>query len=87
VIVVMGDHSWRTSFVWAGGPGWTAEDAAASHGGEFDPRPAYLVKLANQHVAERIDKPFAAIRTRTLFDAMLQNRIRTPEELARWARQ
>lgn len=87
VIVVMGDHSWRTSFVWAGGPGWTAEDAAASHGGEFDPRPAYLVKLANQHVAERIDKPFAAIRTRTLFDAMLQNRIRTQEELARWAQQ
>ena len=86
VIVVMGDHSWRTSFVWAGKAGWTAEDAAASHGGKFDPRPAYLVKLANQHVADRVDQPFAAVRTRALFDAVLQNRIRTPEELEEWAR-
>jgi hypothetical protein len=86
-VVVMGDHSWRTSFVWENSPGWTAEDEAASHGGQFDSRPAYIVKLPNQQVGERIDVSFAAVRTRALFDALLQNRVRTPEELRQWVGQ
>jgi hypothetical protein len=42
-LIVMGDHSWRTSFVWSTSAFWTDEDAAASHNGEFDDRPAYIV--------------------------------------------
>jgi hypothetical protein len=86
-VVVMGDHSWRTSFVWKNSAGWTAEDEAASHGGQFDSRPAYIVKLPNQQTGERMDASFGAIRTRAMFDAMMQNRLRTPEALEQWARQ
>lgn len=86
-VVVMGDHSWRTSFVWKDSVGWTAEDEAASHGGQFDSRPGYIVKLPNQQVGGRIDASFAAVRTRALFDALLQNRVRTPEELRQWVSQ
>jgi hypothetical protein len=42
-IVIIGDHSWRTKLVWVGSPEWTAEDQAASNGGEYDDRPAYIV--------------------------------------------
>ncbi len=47
-IVVMGDHSWRTELLWGGSSQWTKEEEIASHGGEFDDRPAYVVKLPNQ---------------------------------------
>jgi hypothetical protein len=83
----MGDHSWRTSFVWSTSPFWTDEDAAASHNGEFDDRPAYIVKLANQQTAGRIDQPFAAIHTRALLDALLQNRLHTAADLQAWVAQ
>lgn len=85
-IVVMGDHSWRTSFIWAKSAGWSAEDRAASHGGQFDDRPAYIVKLPNEHTGERIDTSFAAIHTRAMFDAMLQGRLEKPDELKAWVR-
>ncbi|MES2393576.1 MAG: sulfatase-like hydrolase/transferase, partial [Acidobacteriota bacterium] len=53
-VLVMGDHGWRTTLVWKSVAGWTAEDEAAS-GGRFDPRPAYIVKLAGQTEGARID--------------------------------
>ncbi|GGA77126.1 hypothetical protein GCM10011507_30530 [Edaphobacter acidisoli] len=83
-VVVMGDHSWRTKLIWANSDGWLAEDQAASHGGKFDSRPAYLVKLPNEHGSARIDTPFAAVRTRAMFDAMLQGRVQSPAELQSW---
>jgi hypothetical protein len=86
-LIVMGDHSWRTSFVWADSAFWTDEDAAASHNGEFDDRPAYIVKLPNQQSAARIDQPFAAIHTRALLDALLKNEIHTADDLQTWATQ
>ncbi|HWW98741.1 MAG TPA: sulfatase-like hydrolase/transferase [Edaphobacter sp.] len=86
-VIVMGDHSWRTSFIWKDSMTWTAEDEAASHGGEFDPRPAYIVKLPNQQTPARIDQPFSAVSTHDLLDALLHNKVQTPTGLQTWASQ
>jgi hypothetical protein len=86
-IVIMGDHSWRTNFIWKDSMTWTAEDEAASNGGEFDPRPAYIVKLPNQQSPARIDQPFSAVSTRALFDALMRNRIQSPADLQLWVNQ
>jgi len=86
-VVVMGDHSWRTSLIWAHSAGWTPEDRAASRGGQFDERPAYLVKLPNQHSAARVNEKFSAMRTRALFDVLFAGRLQTPEQLQRWVQQ
>ncbi|MEO6982154.1 MAG: hypothetical protein ABI072_03455, partial [Edaphobacter sp.] len=84
-IVVMGDHSWRTQLAWIASPLWTAEDQLASHGGQFDNRPAYIVKLPQQPEAARIDPAFAAIHTRALLDALIDNKIQSPADLSTWA--
>jgi Sulfatase len=84
-IVVMGDHSWRTRLA-INTDGWTAEDEAASHGGQFDDRPGYIVKLPNQQKPAQIDDRFEAVRTRALLDGIITNRIKTPEDLAAWVR-
>lgn len=86
-IVIMGDHSWRTSFIWSKMEGWTAEDKAASHGGQFDDRPAYLVKLPNQQQGARIDTSFKAIHTRALLDELLTGQLSTPDALNTWVKQ
>jgi hypothetical protein len=83
----MGDHSWRTKLVWMNTPLWTAEDQAASNGGQFDDRPAYIVKLPHQTTAARIDSRFAATRTRDLLDGILDGSIRSVPELAALAQQ
>ena len=86
-VVVMGDHGWRTNLIWKDSMTWTDEDEVASHGGEFDPRPAYIIKLANQQTAARIDQPFSAVGTRALLDALLQDHIQTPADLQAWVSQ
>ncbi len=86
-VVVMGDHSWRTKLLWITSPSWTPEDQAASHGGQFDDRPAYIVKLPYQTTAGRIDSRFAATRTRDLLDGILDGSIRSAPELAAFAQQ
>ncbi len=86
-IVLMGDHSWRTKLMWEDAPEWTKEEQIASRGGQFDDRPAYVVKLPAQHIGARIDAPFAALNTRRLFDALLAQKIRSKEELSVWASQ
>jgi len=86
-IIVMGDHSWRTTQIWRDSMTWTDEDQAASHGGEFDPRPAYIVKLPNEQTPARIDHPFSAVSTRALLDALIQDRLQTPADLQTWANQ
>jgi hypothetical protein len=85
-IVIMGDHSWRTSFIWSTSEGWTREDEAASHGAQFDGRPVYMVKLPHQQQASRIDAPFKAIHTRSLLDALIAGQLRTVDDLHSWAR-
>ena len=84
-VLIMGDHSWRTSFVWLKSSSWTSEDDQASHGGQFDDRPAYLLKLPHQHQPTRIDDPFDAVRTRALLDALLTGTLQTPADLTRWS--
>jgi len=84
-IVLMGDHGWRTQQIWAHTFGWTKEDELASHGGQYDSRPVYLVKLPNQTTPAHIDIPFQTVNTRKLFDALMAHRINTPADLATWA--
>ncbi len=83
-LLVTGDHSWRTATVWAGSAHWTAEEQAASHGGAFDERPAYILKLANGKDASTIDTSFDAVRTRALLDSLIAGKLATPTDLARW---
>jgi Sulfatase len=84
-IVIEGDHSWRTRQLWLNSPAWSSDDAAASDGGSFDPRPALIVKLPNQHISAQIDTSFAATRTRPLLDELLERRITNPNQLEHWA--
>lgn len=83
-IVVMGDHSWRTTLMWAKAPGWTREEELASDGGSFDPRPAYIVKLAGETSGNRIGVPFDAKRTRALMDALMSGKIQSAQDLQGW---
>jgi len=83
-VIVMGDHSWRTK-LWEIEHVWTPEDELATHGGQYDPRPVYIVKLPNQTTAARIDAPFQTVNTRKLFDAIMAHTISTPTDLAAWA--
>ena len=83
-VIVMGDHSWRTTQIWSDSMTWTDEDQSASHGGEFDPRPAYMVKLPNQQTPVRIDQSFSAVSTRALLDGMMGGQLQTPAELQGW---
>lgn len=86
-VVVMGDHSWRTHPIWylpKFGYAWSPEDELASHGGQYDPRPAYLVKLPGQTTPARINTPYATVHTRQLFDAIMAHQINTPADLAAW---
>ncbi|MDP9049594.1 MAG: sulfatase-like hydrolase/transferase [Acidobacteriota bacterium] len=86
-VVVMGDHSWRTKLIWRDTPGWTAEDEAASDGGKFDDRPAYIVKLPHQKSGGRVDSPFAATRTRALLQGIMEGSLGSKGELAAFAGQ
>jgi len=83
-IVVMGDHSWRTA-LWVPADDWTAEDGAASQGGQFDNRPAYIVKMPYQKTPAHVDSHFPAIRTRALLDGIIDGRLKTADDLAAWA--
>jgi hypothetical protein len=84
-VVLMGDHGWRTQQIWRPMKiGWTKEDELASHGGQYDPRPVYLVKLPNQTIATRIETPYNTVNTRKLFDAIMAHQINTPADLAAW---
>jgi len=83
-LVLMGDHGWRTQ-IWKG-RSWDETDEAASHGGIFDTRPGYIVKLPNQRTGARIDAPFHALGTRALLDALMSGQIRTEPDLEAWVR-
>jgi hypothetical protein len=84
-IVIMGDHSWRTQLIWSQQASWTPEDEAASHGGRFDDRPGYIVKLPYQTQGTKIDGPFPALRTRALLQGILNGGVRSSADLAAFA--
>jgi hypothetical protein len=83
-VLIMGDHSWRTAPIWSLDTDWTSEEQRASDGGKFDDRPAYILKLPNQQQPAHIDTPYRAIRTRTLLDAIMDQRIHSPQDLEDW---
>ncbi len=83
-IVIMGDHSWRAKQFWNALPDWTEEERVASGGNQWDDRPGYVVKLAEQKTGSRIDTPFDAANTRKLLDALLAQSIRSKEDLFAW---
>jgi Sulfatase len=85
-VVIMGDHSWRTSLVWSKDEQWTPEEEVASHGAQFDDRPGYIVKLPQQQQTSRIDAPFKAIHTRSLLDALIVGQLRTSDDLDAWVK-
>ncbi len=80
-VVVMGDHSWRTKQLWANAWDWTREDQAASNGGRFDDRPAYIIKLPGQRQSVRSGVPFKAVNTRALLDGIMRGEIVSPSQL------
>lgn len=84
VVILMGDHSWRT-YTWRYTATWTPEEQRATDGGRFDPRPVYLVKLPGQHTPARVTSPYAAIHTRALLDAVMDDSIHSPADLTAWA--
>ena len=84
IILIMGDHSWRTAPMWVHDTYWSTEEQDASNGGQFDNRPAYILKLPNQQQAAHIDTPYPAIRTRALLDALMDQRIQSPQDLEDW---
>jgi hypothetical protein len=84
LVIVMGDHSWRASLLYRGFPGWTQEEEQASHAGEFDDRPAYLVKMPMEKTALRVDAPFKAIDTRELLNTIIRNHVNSPTDLRAW---
>ena len=85
MVVVMGDHGWRVKTIWRNDPTWTAEEERASMWVKH-PKPAYIVKMPGQKTGSRIDTPFPAVRTRALLDRVMAGNIRTPEDLAAFAR-
>lgn len=84
-VLVAGDHSWRTTQIWSADPAWSEEEQRASLGGKFDPRPAYIVKLPHQKTANTVDSPFLTTNTRKLIDRLLERKIQTADDLAKWA--
>lgn len=82
IVLIMGDHSWRTQLLWSTSHIWTSEDQIASRGGQFDDRPAYIVKMPQQNQPLRIETSFPAIRTRALLQGVLNGRIRSTGDLS-----
>lgn len=80
-VVVMGDHSWRTGQLVSDSVALQGEEMDASQGGKYDPRPAYVVKLAEQRTGSRVDTPFSALNTRYLFNAIMRGDVQTPQDL------
>lgn len=83
-ILIMGDHSWRTTQVWKPSTLWSDEEQNASLGGKYDPRPAYIVKLPGQTASTLIDSRYSTVNTRALFDQIMAHQITTPAELSAW---
>jgi hypothetical protein len=83
-IVIMGDHSWRTKWIWELQKDWTPAEQEASEGGGYDERPVYLVKLPGQTTRNSDDTTYHAVNTRKLFDAVLLHQINTTADLNAW---
>lgn len=80
-ILITGDHSWRTTLLWMGGVDWSPEEQRASNGA-FDDRPAWILKLPNQHEGARVDTPVNAVIARSLVRDLLNSKVKTTSDIA-----
>jgi hypothetical protein len=80
-VLITGDHSWRTILFWRDGADWTAAEQAASGGGRYDSRPAWILKLPGEKTGATIDTPFDAVHARTVIRKLLSGELKTPAEL------
>jgi arylsulfatase A-like enzyme len=78
-LIVSGDHSWRP-WVWKHLDFWTKEDEVASRG-QYDPRPVIAIHLPGERHESTITSEFQAVGLASLIDAIMQDRIHTPDEL------
>ena len=81
-VIVTSDHSWRIG-IWKRDARWSKEEAAAAPR-EFDPGIPLLVHFPDEKQAMEIDKPFDAIRTRSLISAILDGRVESPDTFRVW---
>jgi hypothetical protein len=77
-VIVEGDHSWR-SYLWKSEPAWTEEDRAASERG-FDPRPAVMVHLAGQDVAQVDTGAWSLLKVHGLVETVLRGEAVAPRD-------
>ena len=83
-ILIMGDHSWRTAPIWVRDTHLDREEQKASDGGQFDDRPAYILKLPQPAAARAHRRTLPSSPTRALLDALMDQRIQSPQDLAAW---
>ena len=82
-VIVTSDHSWRVE-MWRRYPHWLPEEAAAAPA-TFDARIPMLVDFPDQHEGLEIDKPFEALRSRSMISGILQGEWESGEALRAWA--
>ncbi|HLJ78261.1 MAG TPA: hypothetical protein VKT75_12645 [Acidobacteriaceae bacterium] len=83
-IIVSSDHSWRIP-MWRPLAGWTREDEAALGDRGFDQRPVLMVRFPQERRGGSVDAGFPLIREHDMMERILDERIRTPQELEQWA--
>lgn len=74
-LLVSADHGWRTN-LWRGGPEWTAEEEAASHGDTSSV--PFLLKLPGQTSGVSYRKPFNTVVTRKIITEILGGQLIDP---------
>jgi hypothetical protein len=78
-VIVSSDHSWRVP-IWKLGPDWTKEEENVSQG-RFDPRPVFLIHFPHQSSGSEVQAPISELAEHDIIQAMLGNRISTPQNL------
>ena len=78
-LLVSADHGWRTN-LWRGGPEWTAEEEAASHGNTSNV--PFLLKLPGQTSGVKYTKPFNTVVTRKIITDILDRQLTDPARIA-----
>lgn len=79
-VLVSADHGWRT-YLWRGGPEWTAEEEAASH--RDTSGVPFILKLPGQTSGIVYNKTFGAVITRRIITDILAGRLTDPGMIAR----
>jgi hypothetical protein len=78
-LIVSSDHSWRVP-IWRGRLSWTSEEEQLSQG-RFDTRPVFLVHFPGQRSSVDVLGPLPELIEHDMIQAMLENKIGTPESL------